>query len=91
MDLFGKLFNTVSAVSNLFTNPYRVRELALVDYVGCHRIKEDGRILLYKSKTAKSWDCLLVNPVTPQNAFRLVCNFLPHSSTCVFGLPAHKC
>ncbi|KAM4022298.1 85/88 kDa calcium-independent phospholipase A2 isoform 2-T3 [Anomaloglossus baeobatrachus] len=71
MELFGKIFNTVSAVSNLFTNPYRVREVALLDYVGCHRIREDGRVLLYKSKTAKSWECLLVNPLSPQNAFRL--------------------
>ncbi|KAG9483846.1 hypothetical protein GDO78_009654 [Eleutherodactylus coqui] len=71
MDLFGKIFNTVSSVSNLFSNPYRVREVALLDYVGCHRIREDGRVLLYRSKTAKSWECLLVNPLTPQNAFRL--------------------
>ncbi|XP_069823335.1 85/88 kDa calcium-independent phospholipase A2 isoform X2 [Dendropsophus ebraccatus] len=71
MDFFGKIFNTVSAVSNLFTNPYRVREVPLVDYVGCYRIKENGRVLLYKSKTAKLWECLLVNPLSPQNAFRL--------------------
>ncbi|XP_073500388.1 85/88 kDa calcium-independent phospholipase A2 isoform X2 [Phyllobates terribilis] len=71
MELFGKIFNTVSAVGSLFTNPYRVREVALLDYVGCHRIREDGRVLLYKSKTAKSWECLLVNPLSPQNAFRL--------------------
>ncbi|XP_075039064.1 85/88 kDa calcium-independent phospholipase A2 isoform X3 [Mixophyes fleayi] len=71
MDLFGRIFNTVSAVSNLFTNPYKVREVPLLDYVGCPRIREDGRVLLYKSKTARSWDCLLVNPLTPQNAFRL--------------------
>ncbi|XP_040262802.1 85/88 kDa calcium-independent phospholipase A2 isoform X2 [Bufo bufo] len=71
MDLFGRIFNTVSAVSNLFTNPYRVREVPLLDYAGCQRLKEDGRILLYKSKTSKLWDCLLVNPMTPQNAFRL--------------------
>ncbi|XP_073405619.1 85/88 kDa calcium-independent phospholipase A2 isoform X3 [Dendrobates tinctorius] len=71
MELFGKIFNTVSAVGNLFTNPYRVREVALLDYVGCHRIREEGRVLLYKSKSAKSWECLLVNPLSPQNAFRL--------------------
>lgn len=71
MDLFGRIFNTVNAVSNLFTNPYRVREVPLLDYVGCPRIREDGRLLLYKSKTARSWDCLLVNPLTPQNAYRL--------------------
>ncbi|XP_056379915.1 85/88 kDa calcium-independent phospholipase A2 isoform X2 [Hyla sarda] len=71
MEFFGKLMNTVSAVGNLFTNPYRVREVPLSDYVGCQRIKEDGRVLLYKSKTAKLWECLLVSPLTPQNAFRL--------------------
>ncbi|XP_018426544.1 PREDICTED: 85/88 kDa calcium-independent phospholipase A2 [Nanorana parkeri] len=71
MDLFGRIFNTVNAVSNLFTNPYRVREVPLLDYVGCPRIREDGRLLLYKSRTARSWDCLLVNPLTPQNAYRL--------------------
>ncbi|XP_077133553.1 85/88 kDa calcium-independent phospholipase A2 isoform X2 [Ranitomeya variabilis] len=71
MDLFGRIFSTVSAVGNLFTNPYKVREVALLDYVGCHRIREEGRVLLYKSKSAKSWECLLVNPLSPQNAFRL--------------------
>ncbi|XP_068108190.1 85/88 kDa calcium-independent phospholipase A2 isoform X2 [Hyperolius riggenbachi] len=71
MDLFGRIFNTVNAVSNLFTNPYKVREVPLTDYVGCPRIREDGRILLYRSKSARSWECLLINPLTPQNAFRL--------------------
>ncbi|KAM9324078.1 85/88 kDa calcium-independent phospholipase A2 [Gastrophryne carolinensis] len=71
MDLFGRLVNTVSAVSSLFSNPYKVREVLLCDYAGFHRIREDGRILLYRSRTAKSWECLLVNPATPQNAYRL--------------------
>ncbi|MEE6512485.1 hypothetical protein FKM82_019531 [Ascaphus truei] len=71
MDLFGRIFNTVSAVGNLFSNPYRVREVSLSEYVGCSCLREDGRVLLYKNKSARSWDCLLVNPHTPQNAFRL--------------------
>ncbi|KAM8930441.1 85/88 kDa calcium-independent phospholipase A2 isoform 2-T2 [Pelodytes ibericus] len=69
MDLFGRIFNTVSAVSNLFSNPYRVREVSLTEYAGCSRLREDGRVLLYRS--SKMWDCLLLNPQTPQNAYRL--------------------
>ncbi|KAM4650612.1 85/88 kDa calcium-independent phospholipase A2 isoform 2-T3 [Discoglossus pictus] len=71
MDLFGRIFNTVSAVSNLFTNPYRVREVPLLEYGGCTCLKEDGRLMLYKNRTARSWDCLLVNPQSPQNTYRL--------------------
>uniref|UniRef100_A0A8C5Q2G3 phospholipase A2 n=1 Tax=Leptobrachium leishanense TaxID=445787 RepID=A0A8C5Q2G3_9ANUR len=69
MELFGRIFNTVSAVGNLFTNPYRVRDVSLTEYTSCVRIRESGRVLLYKS--GRMWDCLLVNAYTPQNAFRL--------------------
>ncbi|KAM4721797.1 85/88 kDa calcium-independent phospholipase A2 isoform 2-T2 [Rhinophrynus dorsalis] len=71
MDLFGRIFSTVSSVSNLFSNPYRVREVPLSEYVGCSRLREDGRVLLYRNKSANLWDCLLVNPHTPQNTYRL--------------------
>ncbi|KAG8436308.1 hypothetical protein GDO86_007421 [Hymenochirus boettgeri] len=71
MNLFGRIFSTVSAVSNLFSNPYKVREVPLAEYVACPCLREDGRILLYKNRTAKLWDCLLVNQHNPQNAFRL--------------------
>ncbi|XP_053325897.1 85/88 kDa calcium-independent phospholipase A2 isoform X2 [Spea bombifrons] len=69
MDLFGRIFSTVSAVSNLFSNPYRVREVSLTEYARCVCLREDGRVLLYKA--ARLWDCLLLNPNTPQNAYRL--------------------
>ncbi|CAH2312334.1 85 88 kDa calcium-independent phospholipase A2 isoform X2 [Pelobates cultripes] len=69
MDLFGRIFNTVSAVSNLFTNPYRVREVPLTEYVRFVRVRENGRVLLYR--TTKTWDCLLVSANTTQHAYRL--------------------
>ncbi|OCT85526.1 85/88 kDa calcium-independent phospholipase A2 [Xenopus laevis] len=71
MDLFGRIFNTVSAVTNLFTNPHKVREVPLSEYGNCSCLQEDGRVLLYRNRPAKSLDCVLVNPSTPQNAFRL--------------------
>ncbi|OCT83156.1 phospholipase A2 group VI S homeolog isoform X1 [Xenopus laevis] len=71
MDLFGRIFNTVSAVTNLFSNPYKVREVPLSEYGSSSCLQEDGRMLLYRNRTAKSLDCVLVNPSSPQNAYRL--------------------
>ncbi|XP_059496479.1 85/88 kDa calcium-independent phospholipase A2 isoform X3 [Stegostoma tigrinum] len=69
MQFFGRLVESLNTVTNLFANPYRVREVPLSEYVSRSRVVEDGRIMLYR--TAQSWDCLLINPKTPQNAFRL--------------------
>ncbi|XP_038639419.1 85/88 kDa calcium-independent phospholipase A2 isoform X2 [Scyliorhinus canicula] len=66
MQFFGRLVNNVT---NLFANPYRVREVPLSEYAAHSRVMDDGRVMLYR--TAQSWDCLLVSPRTPQNAFRL--------------------
>uniref|UniRef100_A0A3P8P295 phospholipase A2 n=1 Tax=Astatotilapia calliptera TaxID=8154 RepID=A0A3P8P295_ASTCA len=71
MQFLGRLLDTVSSVSTLFTNPYRVREVPLSDYGGGGKVKlkEEGRIVLYKY--SQSWDCLLLCPETPNVALRL--------------------
>uniref|UniRef100_A0A3B3DR18 phospholipase A2 n=1 Tax=Oryzias melastigma TaxID=30732 RepID=A0A3B3DR18_ORYME len=73
MQFLGRLLDTVSSVSNIFTNPYRVREVAPSDYEGGGRVKmnEEGRMVLYKSTQNQSWDCLLMCPETPTVALRL--------------------
>ncbi|XP_067830661.1 85/88 kDa calcium-independent phospholipase A2 isoform X3 [Heptranchias perlo] len=69
MQFLGRLVETLNTVTNLFANPYRVREVPLSEYVPHSRVMEDGRVVLYR--TVQSWDCLLINPNIPQNAFRL--------------------
>uniref|UniRef100_A0A3P9LZW9 phospholipase A2 n=1 Tax=Oryzias latipes TaxID=8090 RepID=A0A3P9LZW9_ORYLA len=73
MQFLGRLLDTVSSVSTLFTNPYRVRDVPLSDYAGGGRVKmkEEGRIVLFKSTQSQSWDCLLMCPETPTVALRL--------------------
>ncbi|XP_023814610.1 85/88 kDa calcium-independent phospholipase A2 isoform X1 [Oryzias latipes] len=73
MQFLGRLLDTVSSVSTLFTNPYRVRDVPLSDYTGGGRVKmkEEGRIVLFKSTQSQSWDCLLMCPETPTVALRL--------------------
>ncbi|XP_053275231.1 85/88 kDa calcium-independent phospholipase A2 isoform X1 [Pleuronectes platessa] len=73
MQFLGRLLDTVSSVSTLFTNPYRVREVPLSDYGGAGKVllKEEGRILLYKNTHCQSWDCLLMCPETPSMVLRL--------------------
>ncbi|KAM9770759.1 85/88 kDa calcium-independent phospholipase A2 isoform 1-T1 [Menidia menidia] len=73
MQFLGRLLDTVSSVSTLFTNPYRVRDVPLSDYGGGSKelLKEDGRILLYKNTQCHSWDCLLMCPETPGVVLRL--------------------
>ncbi|XP_014824496.1 PREDICTED: 85/88 kDa calcium-independent phospholipase A2 isoform X2 [Poecilia mexicana] len=77
MQFLGRLLDTVSSVSTsvstLFTNPYRVREVQLSDYGGGGkvRLKEDGRMVLYKNTQCQSWDCVLLSPETPTVALRL--------------------
>ncbi|XP_068178556.1 85/88 kDa calcium-independent phospholipase A2 isoform X2 [Antennarius striatus] len=73
MQFLGRLLDTVSSVSTLFTNPYRVREVALSDYGGGGRVvlREEGRLVLYRNGPCQSWDCLLMCPDTPSVTLRL--------------------
>lgn len=70
MQFFGRLVNTINNVSNLFSNPYRVKEVPLAEYVGHTLLREENRVILYKNKNARYWDCLLVNPQSKLVAFR---------------------
>uniref|UniRef100_A0A3B5JY67 phospholipase A2 n=1 Tax=Takifugu rubripes TaxID=31033 RepID=A0A3B5JY67_TAKRU len=88
MQFFGKLLDTVSSVSNLFANPYRVRDVPMSDYAGGGKIKlrEEGRMMLYKNTQCRSWDCLLMCPEMPTATLRLfqvaseedAMNWFPH-------------
>lgn len=62
MQFLGRLLDTVSSVSTLFTNPYRVRDVPLSDVAGAGKVKvrEEGRIALYKNAQSQSWDCMLL-------------------------------
>ncbi|XP_070776704.1 85/88 kDa calcium-independent phospholipase A2 [Enoplosus armatus] len=73
MQFLGRLLDTVSSVSTLFTNPYRVRDVPLSDYGGGGKVmlKEEGRMVLYKNTQCQSWDCLLMCPETPTVTMRL--------------------
>lgn len=73
MQFLGRLLDTVSSVSTLFTNPYRVRDVPLADYSGGGKVllKEEGRLVLYKNSHGPSWDCLLMCPETPAVTLRL--------------------
>jgi len=70
MQFLGRLLDSVSSVSALFSNPHRVREAPLADYGGAGRapLKEEGRLVLYRN--TQSWDCLLMSPDTPTLALR---------------------
>ncbi|XP_061765736.1 85/88 kDa calcium-independent phospholipase A2 isoform X1 [Nerophis ophidion] len=73
MQFLGRLLDTVSSVSTLFSNPYRVRDVQLSDYGGGGKLKlrQDGRLFLYKNAQCQSWDCVLTCPDTPTGALRL--------------------
>ncbi|XP_022594074.1 85/88 kDa calcium-independent phospholipase A2 isoform X2 [Seriola dumerili] len=73
MQFLGRLLDTVSSVSTLFTNPYRVRDVPLSDYGGGGKVllKEEGRMVLYRNNQCQSWDCLLMCPETPTVVLRL--------------------
>ncbi|XP_062348153.1 85/88 kDa calcium-independent phospholipase A2 isoform X2 [Cinclus cinclus] len=71
MQFFGRLLDTFSSVTQIFSNPYRVREVPAAEYAGHACLREEGRVALYKNSLSRSWDCLLVNPQSPQVAFRL--------------------
>ncbi|NXP32595.1 PLPL9 phospholipase, partial [Leiothrix lutea] len=71
MQFFGRLLDTFNNVTQIFSNPYRVREVPAAEYAGHACLREEGRVALYKNSLSRSWDCLLVNPQSPQVAFRL--------------------
>ncbi|KAM6942410.1 85/88 kDa calcium-independent phospholipase A2 [Lycodopsis pacificus] len=73
MQFLGRLLDTVSSVSTLFTNPYRVRDVPLADYGGGGKVllKEEGRMVLYRNTQYQSWDCLLMCPETPNVTLRM--------------------
>uniref|UniRef100_A0A4W6G9L2 phospholipase A2 n=1 Tax=Lates calcarifer TaxID=8187 RepID=A0A4W6G9L2_LATCA len=73
MQFLGRLLDTVSSVSTLFANPYRVRDVPLSDYGGGGKIllKEEGRMVLYRNNQCQSWDCVLMCPETPTVVMRL--------------------
>ncbi|XP_077024926.1 85/88 kDa calcium-independent phospholipase A2 isoform X2 [Tamandua tetradactyla] len=71
MQFFGRLVNTLSSVSNLFSNPFRVKEVAVADYDTSVHIREEGQLILFQNVSARTWDCVLVNPRNTQSGFRL--------------------
>ncbi|KAG9338866.1 hypothetical protein JZ751_025306 [Albula glossodonta] len=70
MQFLGRIVDTITSVSNLFSNPYRVREVQLSEYSGSGKVqlREEGRIVLYRNPPCQSWDCLLLCPETPNVA-----------------------
>ena len=82
MQFFGRLVNTLSSVTNLFSNPFRVKEVAVADYASSARFREEGQLILFQNIPNRTWDCILVNPRNSQNGFRWVMvnchtNFFP--------------
>ncbi|XP_065534409.1 85/88 kDa calcium-independent phospholipase A2 isoform X2 [Lathamus discolor] len=71
MQFFGRLVDTINSVTQIFANPYRVKEVPAAEYAAHSCLREEGRVALYRNNLARSWDCLLVNPQSPQVAFRL--------------------
>ncbi|XP_027630321.1 85/88 kDa calcium-independent phospholipase A2 isoform X3 [Tupaia chinensis] len=71
MQFFGRLVNTLSSVTTLFSNPFRVKEVAMSDYTSSHRAREEGQLILFQNASSRTWDCILVNPRSPQSGFRL--------------------
>ncbi|NP_001403333.1 85/88 kDa calcium-independent phospholipase A2 isoform 4 [Mus musculus] len=71
MQFFGRLVNTLSSVTNLFSNPFRVKEVSLTDYVSSERVREEGQLILLQNVSNRTWDCVLVSPRNPQSGFRL--------------------
>ncbi|XDB50956.1 hypothetical protein AB1E18_004510 [Capra hircus] len=71
MQFFGRLVNTLSSVTNLFVNPFRVKEVAVEDYYSRRRVREEGQLILFQNSSNRTWDCILVNPRNPQSGFRL--------------------
>lgn len=92
MQFLGRLLDTVSSVSTLFSNPYRVRDVPLADYGGGAKVvlREEGRLVLYRNSQCQSWDCVLTCPETPSVALRSVLIpgpglFIRHSPAWIFN------
>ncbi|XP_059968564.1 85/88 kDa calcium-independent phospholipase A2 isoform X4 [Mesoplodon densirostris] len=71
MQFFGRLVSTLSSVTNLFSNPFRVKEVAVADYSSSSRVQEERQLILFQNAPSRTWDCILVNPRNPQSGFRL--------------------
>ncbi|CAO2601670.1 85/88 kDa calcium-independent phospholipase A2 [Lemmus lemmus] len=71
MQFFGRLVNTLSSVTNLFSNPFRVKEVSVADYASSERLLEEGQLILFQNASTRTWDCILVNPRSPHSGFRL--------------------
>ncbi|XP_041611999.1 85/88 kDa calcium-independent phospholipase A2 isoform X5 [Vulpes lagopus] len=71
MQFFGRLVNTLSSVTNLFSNPFRVKEVAVADYTSSARVRDEGQLILFQNIPNRTWDCILVNPRNSQSGFRL--------------------
>nr|XP_020643239.1 85/88 kDa calcium-independent phospholipase A2 isoform X1 [Pogona vitticeps]XP_020643240.1 85/88 kDa calcium-independent phospholipase A2 isoform X1 [Pogona vitticeps]XP_020643241.1 85/88 kDa calcium-independent phospholipase A2 isoform X1 [Pogona vitticeps]XP_020643242.1 85/88 kDa calcium-independent phospholipase A2 isoform X1 [Pogona vitticeps]XP_020643243.1 85/88 kDa calcium-independent phospholipase A2 isoform X1 [Pogona vitticeps]XP_020643244.1 85/88 kDa calcium-independent phospholip len=71
MQFFGRLMTTFNNVTNLFSNPFRVKEVPLSEYESRKRVKWEDRIVLFENRPSHSWDCLLINPQNQATAFRL--------------------
>lgn len=72
MQFFGRLVNTLSSVSSLFSNPFRVKEVAVADYASSDRVREEGQLVLFHSAPSRTWDCILLNPRSSESGFRWV-------------------
>ncbi|XP_076023418.1 85/88 kDa calcium-independent phospholipase A2 isoform X2 [Genypterus blacodes] len=68
MQFLGRL---VSTVSPLFSNPYRVREVPASGYRAGDKLREEGRVALYRNAASYSWECVLTRPEVPTMALRL--------------------
>uniref|UniRef100_A0A8C0HYJ8 phospholipase A2 n=1 Tax=Balaenoptera musculus TaxID=9771 RepID=A0A8C0HYJ8_BALMU len=71
MQFFGRLVNTLSSVTNLFSNPFRVKEVPVADYSSSGRVREERQLILFQNAPSRTWDCILVSPRNPQSGFRL--------------------
>ncbi|XP_051015929.1 85/88 kDa calcium-independent phospholipase A2 isoform X2 [Acomys russatus] len=71
MQFFGRLVNTLSSVTNLFSNPFRVKDVSMADYASSERAREEGQLILFHNASSRTWDCVLVSPRSPQSGFRL--------------------
>ncbi|XP_024617312.1 85/88 kDa calcium-independent phospholipase A2 isoform X6 [Neophocaena asiaeorientalis asiaeorientalis] len=71
MQFFGRLVSTLSSVTNLFSNPFRVKAVAVADYSSSGRVREERQLCLFQHAPSRTWDCILVNPRNPQSGFRL--------------------
>lgn len=72
MQFLGRLVSTLSSVTTLFTNPFRVKEVAVADYSSSGRAREEGQLILFQTASGRAWECVLVDPSNAQSGFRWV-------------------